>query len=113
MDIAVKEKNKNSVCVVELRGRFDAHEVGGFGSTVDRLIDDGVATIGVDLSSVEFIDSSALAELVRYSKTLRAKGHSLDLIQPSDPVRVILELTGLEQAFVIHHVSLDEPVGPG
>ena len=88
---------------VELRieGRFDAHEVELFRTAVDANIDDGRNHIRADLQKVEFVDSSALAELVRAMKHCREAGGDLVLASPSDPVRVILELTKLDAAFVI------------
>lgn len=100
MDITITDEA--NLRIIGLTGRFDAHEVDGFATTVDRLIESGATTLGVDLSGVDFIDSSALAELVRVSKATKGKGGSLELHQPSDPVRVILELTGLDKAFVVH-----------
>lgn len=88
---------------VELRieGRFDAHEIEQFRTAVDTNVGNGRSHIRADLSSVEFVDSSALAELVRAMKLCRENGGDLVLASPSDPVRVILELTKLDAAFVI------------
>lgn len=88
---------------VELRieGRFDAHEVAMFRTAVDTNLNSGRSHIRIELSAVEFVDSSALAELVRGMKLCREAGGDLVLASPSDPVRVILELTKLDTAFVI------------
>ncbi len=84
-----------------LSGRFDAHEADGFRAAVDPLVEAGTSSIDVGLSDVEFIDSTALAELVRLMKRCREIGGDLRLRAPSDPVRVILELTRLDAAFEI------------
>ena len=55
----------------------------------------------VDLSDVDFIDSTALAELVRGMKRARLAGGDLRIARPSETVRVILELTRLDAAFDI------------
>ena len=87
--------------VLSLSGRFDAHEVDGYRATADPVVDVDHASIVVDLADVNFIDSSALAELVRSMKHVRERGGELVLRNPSDPVQVILELTGLNLAFTI------------
>lgn len=87
---------------IALTGRFDAHEVTGFRAGLDRAFADGHHNITVRLEDVNFLDSSALAELVRGMKHARQNGGDLVLVAPSDPVRVILELTGLDRAFVIN-----------
>lgn len=86
---------------LELTGRFDAHEVDAFRSELDAIVSAGTHHLTVDLADVNFIDSSALAELVRGMKHARERGGDLTLRSPSDPVRVIFELTGLHRAFEI------------
>jgi anti-sigma B factor antagonist len=86
--------------VINLSGRFDAHEVGEFRTQFDALVPPATI-IDIDLHDVNFIDSSALAELVRGLKHCRQAGGELRLLQPSPAVRVILELTGLDKAFPI------------
>ncbi len=84
-----------------LVGRFDAHEAVEFRSQLDQLMDDCSTDVRIDLDEVTFVDSAALAELVRGMKRARSEGRELVLESPSDPVRVILELTRLDAAFTI------------
>jgi anti-sigma B factor antagonist len=84
---------------IELNGRFDAHEVPGFTAAVEPLLEAGSGDLSVDLAKVEFIDSSALAALVATSKALTGSGRGFAIANPSDPVQVIFELTGLDKAF--------------
>lgn len=97
--------------LVELVGRFDAHEVPGFRAAVDQLVAVAGSKVRVDLSQVVFIDSSALAELVRAQKTARGRDGDLILGALSDPVRIILELTALLGVFTVE--SAPGPVVPG
>ncbi len=78
-------------------GRFDAHECPVFREAIDGLTAGG-ERVELDLSAVTFIDSSALSELVRARKRARTGGGDTVVVQISDPVRVILELTGLTAA---------------
>ncbi len=87
--------------VMSLTGRFDAHEAPQFRAAVAEAIEEGTIRIAVELTDVEFVDSTALAELVRGMKNCRERGGDLSLVSPSDPVRVILELTKLDAAFSI------------
>jgi anti-sigma B factor antagonist len=86
---------------VSLAGRFDAHETGDFRNVVDLLIGPANATLRLDLSNVVFVDSSALAELLRSQKAAKAAGGEVILVNVSDPVRIILELTELQQVFTL------------
>ena len=89
---------------LRLAGRFDAHETDAFRAILAQILEtpaDGDVHVAVSLAEVEFIDSTALAELVRGMKNCRERGGDLVLVSPSDPVRVILELTKLDLAFTI------------
>ena len=103
MEITTHEKTENTenMFVVSLAGRFDAHEADSFKEQMLAKIDGGESNIGVDLAGVNFLDSTALASLTSGMKRCREAGGDLVLMNPSDPVRVILELTRLDRAFSI------------
>lgn len=92
-------------CIIALRGRFDANECDEFDTYVDALRTSGHKDLRFDLSGVDFIDSTALASLVALSKSTTAEGHTMEILNPSDPVRVILELTAIDRVLKI----VDEP----
>lgn len=101
MNIITSHNGDASAVRVVLSGRFDAHEAPSFREEVDRALAGGVTTLHVALTDVEFVDSTALAELIRGMKHCREAGGDLVLVEPSAPVRVILELTKLDAAFTI------------
>lgn len=87
-----------------ISGRFDAHETPSFRQLVDEFLASrpGEALrLRVALSETTFIDSSGLAELVRAMKMLGRTGGGIVLVDPADPVMVILELTRLSETFEI------------
>lgn len=86
---------------VALAGRFDAHETPNFRVVVEPLVRQAGAVVRLDLTEVVFIDSSALAELVRADKQAKTAGSELTLARLSTPVRVILELTALDSVFIV------------
>ena len=90
-------------------GRFDAHETAGFRKAVDALVAGPAPDLRLDLSQVAFLDSSALAEIVRAMKLARSAGGDLVLTAVSVPVRVILELTGIERALRIVDADDTDP----
>ena len=87
--------------VVHLVGRFDAHEAPAFRTTVHPLLTGETAVLHVDLAQVAFVDSTALSELVRLQKAANALGGEVILVDLSDPVQVILEITELAPLFTI------------
>lgn len=97
----IRVDRESSRPVVHLVGRFDAHETPGFRDAVAPLLTEETNVVGVDLSQVAFVDSTALAELVRLQKAATLFGGEVVLHQPSDPVLVILEITGLAGLFSV------------
>lgn len=55
----------------------------------------------IDLASVDFMDSSGLVALVTGLKAARQSGCRLVLCNLQAPVRIVLELTGLDEVFEI------------
>ena len=100
MDI-VRSTN-GSIAILQLKGRFDAHEVEPVNNWLQEQLNQGRAQLVVNLEGVHFIDSTALATLVRGLKNCREKNGDLHLCCLQQPVRVIFELTRLEKAFDIY-----------
>lgn len=62
----------------------------------------GVKHLICDLSSVEFIDSTGVSELIRFNKAAKKTTHSFILLAPSKTVRAALNLMKLTDFF---HIS--------
>ena len=85
--------------IATVRGRFDAHTVGTYVATVVDLVSPDYPNVIVDLSGVEFMDSSALAALVTTLKRTMEQRGQIVLAGAADAARIILELTRLDQVF--------------
>lgn len=58
-------------------------------------------SVEIDLSRVEFIDSSGLGALIALHKTVRAQQGVLRLLRPAPGVVQLLELTRLHRLFEV------------
>jgi anti-sigma B factor antagonist len=56
----------------------------------------------LDLTAVDFIDSSALGTILRSAQQLEGAGKRLHVVAPEGPVRRLLEITGTAQRFTLH-----------
>ncbi|MFC5453432.1 STAS domain-containing protein [Prosthecobacter fluviatilis] len=70
---------------------------------LDRDIKPEHEDISIDLSKTRFIDSSGLGVLLTLNKSLRARGASLKLLNPSSAVCQLIELTRLHRVFEMIH----------
>lgn len=93
--MTLKTRTIGEVSLLELSGRFDAHVAPAVKEWQDRA----AARVVVDLGAVTFVDSTALATLVRGMKHCRQNGGDLRLCGLQQPVRIIFELTKLDRAF--------------
>lgn len=62
----------------------------------------------LNLADLSFIDSSGLAVLLNTRRLLQSFNRSLVLVSPSQVVRRVLEITGLDGAFEIHTAGRPE-----
>lgn len=90
-------------------GRFDANEIDGFRQVVDPDLVD-VARLEIELDDVVFLDSSALAELVRLRAHVMGLGGGFAVTRMSDPVRIIFDVTDL---LAVLAPAVDDGVGAG
>lgn len=94
-----------AVCVVEVAGDIDAATVPVMNDRVVELLAGDPVLLVIDLGQVEFLGSSGLAALARYSSHLRSTEPPSRLLLTGATRRVVyrcLELTGLIPLFDIH-----------
>lgn len=90
------------VTLVEASGRIDSMNANELGEALSSEIDNGHIRLVLDLSSVEYMSSAGLREIVAALKKVKRASGDLRLAQPSDRVREILEMAGLDTIFQIY-----------
>ncbi len=96
----IKTEIINKVLVVTCEGsRFDASFAQGFVKSMQNYIQKGYLDIVLDLSSVEFVDSTGLGAIVRCLKELNGRGH-LVLCGVNVMVLSLFKMTRLENVFL-------------
>jgi anti-sigma B factor antagonist len=91
---------------VRVSGEVDIQTSPLLDGELQKLLDQGVSSILVDLDEVTFLDSTGLSVLIAALKRCQASGGELHLVSPRSNVRRVLEITGLTDTF--HVVSEDE-----
>lgn len=90
-----------------MAGEIDLHSAPQVRSNIDTRLAEGQTQIAIDLTGVEFIDSSGLAALISGQKKATEESGSLVLVSPTEPVKRALSVTGLDKVFDIYD-SLDD-----
>ena len=87
--------------VLRLAGEVDVATAPRLRDRLVQLVNEGPPKLVVDLSGLSFIDSMGLGALVSGLKRARAHDGDLRLVGASDHVAKVLEITRLDQAFVV------------
>ena len=89
------------VMVLKLSGRFDAYTASALKEFFQQMSADPTPRIVINLSDVNFIDSTGLATLTIGMQLCRQQHGDLVLCGIQQPVSVIFELTNLDKVFTI------------
>src|SRR3954463_10919348 len=89
-------------CMVVARGQIDLYSAPLFKTWLVKAVDDGMTDIVVDLTEVDFMDSTALGVLVGLCKRLRLLNGTLSIVTPDDTIRRVFEISGLASRFDLY-----------
>jgi anti-anti-sigma factor len=82
--------------IFRLAGLLDAYSEAAFRKVLEKALDEGPANLILDLSKIDFIDSSGLGALVQIAKKIQTKSGSLQIV--SNPrVTQTVKLVRLDQ----------------
>jgi anti-anti-sigma factor len=101
VNLELEEARVGHRMVLGLSGEVDLASVAVLQAAVDRVRTCGAAEVWIDLSHVEFIDSTGLSALVAARRTL-VPARSLVLICPEGPALRVIRIAGLDRVFTIH-----------
>lgn len=104
---ATAAKLEDGVQVISVRGELDLSTAVDLEAPLDEAIAAGDASVLIDLTACEFIDSTGIALIVRAWQRLdrNAEGDGegrVVIASQNDQVRRVLEITGLELSIPIH-----------
>ena len=88
--------------LVAIAGELDIYAAPSVAEAISGLIRDGNYELVIDLTRLEFLDSTGLGVLVGALKKINAGNGSLQLVCNGDRLLKIFRLTGLIRVFVIH-----------
>ena len=103
-------RRDGSAAVLTLVGDFDMHTVQSVTQPVEELLQDPPHDLVVDLSGVDFIDSSGIALLVKvYARVVREGDGTMRVDRTSPVARRLLEVCGLLETFGIDGSGAQHP----
>jgi anti-sigma B factor antagonist len=99
LELELRSSDSDGV-VVTISGEIDMATAPQLRELLNRLVDDGSATILLDCRDLAFLDSSGIGVLVAVRNRIGDRG-TLTLEAPPPHVRKVLELTGVGEHVLI------------
>jgi anti-anti-sigma factor len=95
-DFNLRTQRRDTSLEVIAEGELDMAAAFQLESGVDPLLEEeAVDSVQLDLSEVGFVDSAGLGALLALRERAQDRGIALEISRASDPVRRLLDLTGL------------------
>lgn len=102
MDTRTLEKE---LPVIELEGEVDVYTAPQLKQQIISILEGGAKTLAINLTKVDYLDSTALGVLIGGLKRMREKDGNMVLICPSPRIRRVFEITGLDKIFDIYNTE--------
>jgi anti-sigma B factor antagonist len=102
LNVGLSIRDFDGQAVVALRGELNLADTHGVASHLIAAVAACGPSVIVDLAGLEGIGYSGLSVLLRIRKWTRRSGGDLPLAAPQQPVRRILEATGLIDVFSVY-----------
>ena len=93
-DLSIRITQDGTTAIVAAAGEIDISNVGDLRTAVTDAAE-GCDRLRLDLTAVEFIDSTGLGCLLELRSTLRSREVILEIVAGDGPVRQAVEITGL------------------
>ena len=95
---------------IKLRGEIDHHSAVAVRTAIDDMIRSRrPAELIIDMSAVDFMDSSGLGLIMGRYNTMKEIGGEVIVADPTPATEKIMNLAGLERIVRITHTSLHRP----
>lgn len=104
-----REDGQSGRSVITAHGQIDLYSAPEFKTSLLAAVDAGATDIVVDLTDVDFMDSTGLGVLVGLNKRLRAFDGRLAIVSSDGTIRRLFEISGLADRFPLYDTRADVP----
>ena len=91
-----------TTCILDIEGEVDVYTSPQLKQDLVQIAERGVKRVIINLSKVEYLDSTGLGVLIGGLKRLREADGNLALVGPGMRIQRIFEITGLNKIFDIY-----------
>jgi anti-sigma B factor antagonist len=97
----VDVRNEDRAVVFAIEGELDLASSPTLEQEIDRVSDDDVDLLIVDLRELRFMDSTGLHALVKANKRAKESGRKFAVVQGGAQIQRLLSLTGVDELLTV------------
>jgi anti-sigma B factor antagonist len=98
-NFSIKIRQAGVVSLVDVSGRLTSFETGALRESISRLLKQGHKDIVLNLSGLQYLDSSGIGELARAYVSVVKQSGQMKVIGLSSKIEEVLKITHLYQVF--------------
>jgi len=98
-DFSIKIRQSGLVSLVDVSGRLTSFETGALRDSISRLLKQGHKDIILNLTDLQYLDSSGIGELARVYVSVVKQSGQMKVIGLSSKIEEVLKITHLYQVF--------------
>ena len=102
--LAVERTSRDGVELLLVEGELDIATAPRLISVLNRAVQEALRSLVVDLSEVDFMDSTGLALLINANRRLTRRSKGFAVVCPAGPLRRVFEVTDMVETL---HVCPD------
>jgi len=112
-DLKIETQSEGGATVVSLSGSLDVATSPKLKAELTRASDSGQRNIVVDLTQVEFLDSTGLGALMGAHRRAVENDGKFAIVVNDGPIERLLNITGLSRVFAVYATAKEALAGIG
>lgn len=98
----IEKRQQDDVTIVIIEGVIKLGESARlFSDYLQGMIEGGTGSVLIDMTAIDYVDSTGLGELVGYLQRFEGQGRRLALLRPQTRILNLLKVTQLDKVFQI------------
>lgn len=102
MESIVRNK-QNDIIILKIKGNIQHTDTPNFEKELEKLLEENVIKIIIDLSNIKHVSSSALGTLIAMERKVKRKNGDIRLVITEQEVLRIMQITLLNRVFHIYN----------
>lgn len=97
LNIKSNYENNSNEWVFSLNGELDLSTANKLKDDLYKSVEEKLSDVVIDMTNLEYIDSTGIGVLVGLMKKLRTQGKDIKISNAKDNVKRIFKITGIDQ----------------